>query len=958
MDATYIHLTINKMISMNRRYQTVLAVIRDVGGLMGAVNIATAVHRLGRLVREVRKSAEYGERIQDRLYSNRQYQYLLQRVVEVHDAFTPRSLANVLWGLAAIGRTKNKELIDVLMRKLLTMDLAEVKTQELSNVLWSMATLGVDDHPTVMDKLLDSACERIDECVPQAVSNMIWACATLRHHHPNFSQAVAASAAPRLSSFQSQTLANTLWAYSVLGLYPKSLFNAAADEIVRRLELVNSNEYRGISGPEKSSTSSRSNSSGTRNTNNKNNGDDNTATTRSPAQHYRRPDLGTQNAPFTEFRAQEISNILIAFARGCIIHPKLLQCIEAELCRTVQVHDSADGQPYKVQRLKVFTPQALANTLWAFATLRWYPARLLPSITEAIGGTVAKMTAQEVSNCLWSYARFAYHPGRVMAMFLSVMERRVDEFEGQGCTNSLWALAVLKATHSGAFVDLLQRYVELEQSRTEFGELQYNQILQAVLLAQFEARGGRVAWRPEVDLPETTVDRALKAWASQQMSTQLSGFHLDVSEGLTRLGIPHILEHLVARDLLSIDIAVVQEDHMLAIEVDGPFHFPVNARTPLGHTMIRRRLLRAAGWTVISIPWYEWFSMHTWDERLSYLTLMLSKADDRFAHQLKPAGAKELLSTNFAPGPGPVNASAGSGKDGDTASVNDTNEVDDTTSTTTAANASPTYDDTDGPVLSYYGGANGGALEVDNGLWAVLNRSNVMLTSGAVRRLQSMGLGDIVRDVKERRKSWRARNVGGGARNSTAATDDDDDDDYDEDVLRDASLYYDPSDPQLMPKPRLPPYGAQSSSSSWGQGQEGGSGRRRARRHERYAPQRGDTAATDEDERGEREPKRPERFNPRFVTDGESNWGFYPPAEEALKAVERKSRKERNDDRKYRASYYKGKDGGAQAEAMFRKVLHDTRTSSTTGVVVERGQKSENGGDKNVRDVEEEDESY
>lgn len=48
-------------------------------------------------------------------------------------------------------------------------------------------------------------------------------------------------------------------------------------------------------------------------------------------------------------------------------------------------------------------------------------------------------------------------------------------------------------------------------------------------------------------------------------------------------------------------------DRKIAIEVDGPFHFAVNTNSPLGQTMIRRRLLRACGWTVISVPCHTWW---------------------------------------------------------------------------------------------------------------------------------------------------------------------------------------------------------------------------------------------------------------------------------------------------------------------------------------------------------------
>ena len=49
--------------------------------------------------------------------------------------------------------------------------------------------------------------------------------------------------------------------------------------------------------------------------------------------------------------------------------------------------------------------QALANTLWSFANLRWYPVRLLEPITRAVGRKMHTMSSQEISNSIWSYAK-------------------------------------------------------------------------------------------------------------------------------------------------------------------------------------------------------------------------------------------------------------------------------------------------------------------------------------------------------------------------------------------------------------------------------------------------------------------------------------------------------------------------------------------------------------------------
>ena len=47
-------------------------------------------------------------------------------------------------------------------------------------------------------------------------------------------------------------------------------------------------------------------------------------------------------------------------------------------------------------------------------------------------------------------------------------------------------------------------------------DVQYNQVLQAVLLAQFEMQRRPGEFREEINLPDRIVDRALAAWKQQQ----------------------------------------------------------------------------------------------------------------------------------------------------------------------------------------------------------------------------------------------------------------------------------------------------------------------------------------------------------------------------------------------------------------------------------------------------------
>ena len=66
-----------------------------------------------------------------------------------------------------------------------------------------------------------------------------------------------------------------------------------------------------------------------------------------------------------------------------------------------------------------------------------------------------------------------------------------------------------------------------------------------------------------------------------------SRFHMDVSEKLHFMGIPHEVEFLTEDGCFSIDIALSGPKGPVAIEVDGPYHFTINTLNPLGPTLIR-----------------------------------------------------------------------------------------------------------------------------------------------------------------------------------------------------------------------------------------------------------------------------------------------------------------------------------------------------------------------------------
>jgi hypothetical protein len=90
---------------------------------------------------------------------------------------------------------------------------------------------------------------------------------------------------------------------------------------------------------------------------------------------------------------------------------------------------------------------------------------------------------------------------------------------------------------------------------------------------------------------------------------------------------PPVPEH--RSSIFSIDIAAVRADgKRLAIEVDGPQHFILPENRLDGPTECRNRVLKAQGWTVVSIPYFEFQALpkDQPEQQLEYLRQRVQEA--------------------------------------------------------------------------------------------------------------------------------------------------------------------------------------------------------------------------------------------------------------------------------------------------------------------------------------------
>ena len=80
------------------------------------------------------------------------------------------------------------------------------------------------------------------------------------------------------------------------------------------------------------------------------------------------------------------------------------------------------------------------------------------------------------------------------------------------------------------------------------------------------------------------------------------------------------------------------------MEVDGPSHFL--GRTPTGATALKRRQLRAAGWALVPVPYWEWGALGSKASKQEYLQRALEGLGGR-----QEAAAAVELGAAVAPVP-------------------------------------------------------------------------------------------------------------------------------------------------------------------------------------------------------------------------------------------------------------------------------------------------------------------
>ena len=287
--------------------------------------------------------------------------------------------------------------------------------------------------------------------------------------------------------------------------------------------------------------------------------------------------------------------------------------------------------------------------MWSLGNMSYHPGEeymrtFLASLHAS--GLLPRFDSQNIGNLVWGMARLGEHPG---AQFIRVLRERRDDilFDNgrkgvenvQAMTNVLWALCVFDELDPALAAGV---YARLDLAAATINIMAKAQLFQSHLYLE-AALPGRAP-----DMAPPLLRACREAWLGMKDMVTVSMFQWSVLASVRFAGFAVQPEY--REGFFCVDIATFLPGDppvKVAIEVDGIEHYSCNRACiggveqyrPSGRTVLRNRLLRAHGWAVCDVPWFEWSALKSQRDKQAYLKARIALELRKQQQQQQQGGA-------------------------------------------------------------------------------------------------------------------------------------------------------------------------------------------------------------------------------------------------------------------------------------------------------------------------------
>lgn len=320
---------------------------------------------------------------------------------------------------------------------------------------------------------------------------------------------------------------------------------------------------------------------------------------------------------------QDLSNLLWSFATLNQKHESISPIVEE--C---------------FKKIELFNHYDLAILLWSLATLNYMPHNsLLEKLTQEISKKIESLNVQDISLITWFYGKFKIKDETLFRAFTKIIPTM--QLNPNVLCNIAWSYALLNIKDD-LFFDFLAQTARKNRNLTQdekiiitwsFCVVDHPQISSLLKLLN-EIDFDNLLKKHKTQLkfiylfcnskPNLIFPGNKKLCLSIKQHNngiiQNSKLQQDIASYLSQLNISFKKEALI--NGLSVDFLII--NRKIVIEVDGRSHYMYNSHEPTGKSSFKHRLIEAAGYKLLVIPFWIWDAFHTNKEKCNYLNDLLS----------------------------------------------------------------------------------------------------------------------------------------------------------------------------------------------------------------------------------------------------------------------------------------------------------------------------------------------